>query len=223
MISHNDAAIHTIVTRVIGDREVGSAQMTSFHGIGDRSALPGGWQSKFVGGPVLPELKIVRDGNRIPDVTKPEGNFVVSQAVKSSLGSLPNVIFNNTSFCRLVNFYIPKNDMRCYSTNPNFNPRRALEKAKDDRKFHVGVGPYFELVVPRHRDIQSKFGQRKTITIRPSQWRVDESSIFEIAPNMMVEYPIQWLDGRFIFSHTAFEKISPFIDWDFFESQEYSV
>lgn len=204
--------------------DIKSLHRASFHGFGNRAEHPGGWVACYLGQSDVPILKVDRDGRRVPDVFDPDGSLVVSGRTKEALSGLPHIEFKDVQFRKLADFYYPKGDLSIFNEHPHVDEKELLQKAPDNPKFHALIGRHFELVIARYRDVSKNFIDGIPVRLRQGRTIRDENPEYVASKAMLAEYPIHWpTQVGIIFSEPAFIAIKPFLDADYFESQEYVV
>lgn len=163
-------------------------------------------------------LCIVRNARGVPDVFGPEASLVVSARVKEALGPLPSVEYRRVRFARLVEYDPPPGDS-AIQDHPAYEAAAAtrdglkaifryLPTATPEARGRVGR--YFELVVPRLKDVAAEFPEARVIRCaRPGT--IDQENDPRLSPRLLDTYPIVWW-SQTVFAEGVFRRIEPFLD-----------
>lgn len=199
---------------------VKNVQYHSFHGNAFRDKSSKRWSRlPYDAEPALP-LCIVRDGNRIPDICSPALELIISSKVKGELSGCPNVKFVEVHFDKLVDFFFEKGDFRILQNDDRIDPLEMLMNKPSVPDFNANAGRFFELVVPRHVDIVSRFpGGTEIHFSRRGKIGDIESPIVTLSEDLVTAFPIQWYEGWHIFDPQVFSRIERWFDFDFFLKQ----
>ncbi|MFL5244405.1 MAG: hypothetical protein ACJ8FY_20080 [Gemmataceae bacterium] len=174
-------------------------------------------------------LCLSRNGRIIPDVFMPGTSFVVSNVVKEKLAGLPNAIFLDVVFKKLIDFYYKAGDFSYYDT-PQFqqSPRRAdpeklIKKLPDVPSLHKQIGAYYELVVAHLDDVVSKYNDAIQVDFNIVDLGDIKQVSMNISKRILVEYAILRTYHGVLLNEIAFEKVSSFMDWDYFSKVEIKI
>jgi hypothetical protein len=175
--------------------------------------------SHLMGDDLSQPVRIIRNGWRIPDISSPSGSLIVSGRVKELLHGVPNVAFLPVIFEKLVDYPYHAGDFSYFDT-PQFranpakaNPATLLERLSDAHELHRRTESYYELVIPRLRDVSLDHKALKEYSVK-LQHCMNPVEL-EISATVIQSSPIVWWDAT-VFHESVFSKIEPYFDWDYF-------
>ncbi len=166
---------------------------------------------------------------RIPHAFVPSAiNLVVSEEAKNALAGIPRIAFIPVCFHKIVDFPVyPAGD---FSFRETVEFKRVLDGADiehfldrlpDIPALHNNVGCYYELVVTRLSDVSSQYDSVRPIICEMPMAATRKAELL-LSSQLLRDYPVVW-DSYTVFNADAFERISPFLDRDYFGIVELEV
>lgn len=190
-----------------------------FHGIAKRCGLnhplPKKEMNPSIHGGVREPLEIIRSGCCAPDVFMPVPWLVVSERVKQSLIDIPNIEFLEVRFRRVVrwDYSVERDQARLKSQIAD--PDHILESLPDEPELYGQYGNYYELLTARIDCVLDRYDPPTLTALAMNKYK--HKSL--LSSQMLRDYPIIWELGHF-FNENAYQRISPFIDTDYFDVKE---
>lgn len=209
--------LYAVTSRVrFGEsKDVKQIQSVSFHGDSFRDVAQQRWTCAYLGKDSYDPLHLVRDGRRIPNISSPHIDLVVSPQVKSTLSRLPNIKFLQVVVERLVDFYIADGDFSLYEERNDFDHWKALREApsfKDD----IDDVVLYETLMAHHSDIIDKYAATHEEVISFPEL---DSPNYTASTQLLNDYPLHCFEGCFIMSAEVFADLELFFDWRFYAKQ----
>jgi hypothetical protein len=191
-----------------------------FHGTTELLPSLSGRHTHFQGDNLSDPLKIKANAYNMPDVFCPSGSLVVSESVRDALGEIPNVLFLEVQFTKLINLAYQANDYNyekslrtIYNIKMSKNYDRLYEIMPNQLELYGALGHYYEIVVPRLADLSVNNHQVIEINSIPTSF-MGEMTI-KVSKEILAHYPMFWHMCVFI-NESVFEKLGPFLDNNYF-------
>lgn len=171
--------------------------------------------------------ELLRNAYAIPPVFKPTGELILSQRTRDAIGEHENLHYSPVSFRHL--FWIPwqfgKADPDLLRNVLQSSPWDAAFKKRKHRPDLVdAVGPYYELVIYRNRDVPLTFADARPVSIHhPTESDLRRPIDVYLSETILQAYPLLWTFNGTIVRHDFFERLRPWLDWHFFAAEEYAI
>lgn len=162
------------------------------------------------------QLHISRTGQQVPAVFAPSLNLVLSEEVRKRLIGLPKIDVLPVVFDKLFQFYYRKGDFSWYDAPLCADSQDLHRILPDVPDYHSQVGPYYELLVARTQDLATESSDMREVTITIGPASLEETVEVRLPVDLWGRYPIVWDNGCLFFAEGSFQRIEPFLDWDFF-------
>lgn len=213
-----------IIARLRSSENITSAHLMMFHGMAFRegSQYPFSPSASWFNG-MRSSLEVVHSSQLLPDIFQPAENLVVSQQVADLLKDLLRVDFLPITFDKLVDFYFEKGwkgDFSFKVVDPEMGelhgPGNYLLSLPDDPDAHKGMPKFYELLVPKDKELAEQHQDAKRTEIDLGF----DSVSFKSSPEMLDENPIIRTSIYHVLSPAAFSLIEPFLDRDYYLTKE---
>jgi hypothetical protein len=194
-----------------------------FHGEDERTGVtfPNS-PSHSLEGDLSEPILLSRNGTVIPDIFMPSTTLIVSAGVKEKLESLPNVVFLNVVFKKLVDYPYAADDFS-YFQRPEYrrdprkeDPETLIRRLPDCPALHRKSGAYFELVTCNAHVAKKEFRDLARVTfLKPDLGEFVRTNV-ALSREMITKYPILWAEGGILFTEDAFARIRNHFDLAYF-------
>ena len=210
---------------------IGGEQAVMFHGEAFRSGLRSIHAKRATwSNSVRTPLHLIHSKQIIPDVFKPAHNLIVSERAKQRLIDVNHVEFVEVVFDKLVDFYYAKGSFTYFESKDSFTelgePIPAIDyliSLPDDREAHRGLGKFYELVIPRDKEmVDGHMCTTINIDIEPPSWHGDPL-VIRYNKEVFEQNPIIKVQSSFVFEPETFGRIREYVDFDYFHVKEFEL
>jgi hypothetical protein len=170
--------------------------------------------------------ELLRNAYGIPPVFMPTQKLVLSQKARDAVGDHERLHYSPVSFRHL--FWLP---WRFGEADPDV-VRPMLRYSSWDVAFKrlqhrpdllESVGPYYELVIYRNRDVPPTFADIHPVSLRNRAEPVLNPPIdVPLSEHVLETYPMLWTRNGIVIRHDFFERLRPFLDSHFFAAEEHT-
>ncbi len=167
-------------------------------------------------------LSCSRHGRFVPDIFIPHISWVISEDVKAALpDSIPSE-FLPVEFEKLVDFpLIGEEEEEWEPADFVDDPPDLISKYDDVPSFHSQIGTYYEWLAPIPHVLKSQFDDSDLINIFIDEMNKEEG--IPLSHKMIDLYPVIDTCGFMLFAPALFDRISCFINWDYFLKTELEI
>lgn len=205
------------LTNFTNSKNVRSIQYHSFHGDAYRDVDKKLWTKASYYDDAISPLHLVRDGNRVPPITRPGLHFIVNEQLRATLAGFPHIRFEQVIFEKIVDFFYAKGDFNIYRDAERIYEQDLLRACPDVPKLHARVGSHHEVIVPRNSEVAGNFPDAEELVFNQYGRDADtDEPTLKLSERLVAEYPLQWHEQWYITSPAMYEALEPHIDFDFF-------
>lgn len=213
----------TFVSNYIDNPRIDSFHAEMFHGLAERDGeeyphCP----NVFAYSDSFGTLTISRSGRRVPEITQPSGDFVVSESLAEKLKDVPNIRISPVAFKRLVDVEYEKGDLALGEKWGYRDPHDLLRLLPDVPEFHETIGSYFEIHTWRLQDVVDRYEDATDFALVEGMPPMDEIKSIRLSKEMLSDYPILWF-GDTIVSEEVLHILRNDLDPDLFIVRDYVI
>ncbi len=205
------------ITCFVSSPRIRTFHYDMFHGLPERGGVPDPHDPPcYLGGNDRSPLVLMHNAYKLPAVFSPSCNLVVSDAVRSKIAHFPNIEFLRVEFKKLIWLYYQAGDFSGLDNPPCEDPLDLFKILPGVAGSEAYVGPYFELLRWRLRDIAAQFEPLTPVEVAIGRPGYEDEFEASLSADLVRAYPICWAPGATILSEEAFELLSPHLDRDYY-------
>lgn len=198
------------------DGRIDAFHADMFHGLASRNGCESPHNEFYdVTSKLLFPLDIERNGVRIPDITRPAENLVVSHRVRERLKGLPGIAFYQVRFLKLFHYPWKVGDFSHYNRpgeQLDMTHWEFFETLPDVPEYHRGIEPYYELLNQSPVTIRTRYAFSESSDILMSG--------FPFSPRILRESSVLDAERGCYLTQEVYTALAPYLDKDFYECRE---
>ncbi|MDB5391346.1 MAG: hypothetical protein JWM11_6992 [Planctomycetaceae bacterium] len=201
------------------DKHIRAIHSGLFHGLAFRGGIeyPSA-PSAYLTNDVREPLELVRPGNFVPQITRPDENLVCLDEVVRNLRQFTPLEFLPVTVSKIVDFWVPKGDMTYYrnAKTRDIDGACLLKLLPDSRASFPDMPELWELLVPRLSVAAKQFDNIHSYKFHFGEAEYADTEEFSMSREVFEKYPVVAQIGITMFRADVFSCIARFFDEDFF-------
>jgi len=178
--------------------------------------------SYALGDKPLPPARLVKNVYKLADWFNPNLNFIISERLKQKLGNFKNIGFQEVEYVKLFEYPYADDDFSHWDIKGYKDVDSFIKKLKHDKKLKAKIGKYYELLIPRYKDVVNQYNDLTEYKISLDFDDKFDIYVLILSEKFMNIYPVLWMMET-IFNEQIYEIVKEYINPSFYYIKEYDL